>query len=224
MSLVSKRLDKEWRDIKSHSNGSETLQAEAVDLPYSSPLPESLALRFPTSEILLFPRSSTFLWTALINGPKDTPFESARWELAIHVPTGYPHSPPSVTFVTPIFHPNVDFKTGEICLDVLKTSWVASWTLEAVCRAVAVLLGAPQADSPLNCDAGIVLRSGDLRGYWAAAKMHALDYALLLPMPDDLLDDAEDGGVALATPAADGAGSEPATAAAAAPVATAPPQ
>lgn len=186
MSLATNRLTKEWRDIQRVSPASASLHALCQALPYSTPLPPALAARHPREGIMLFPRSaSLFSWTALVSGPHDTPFEAARWELAITVPPGYPHAPPAVAFVTPLYHPNVDLRTGEICLDVLKSSWVASWTLEAVCRAVGVLLGSPQADSPLNLEAGTVLRSGDVRGYWAMAKMFAIDYAILLPVPGD---------------------------------------
>ena len=49
------------------------------------------------------------------------------------------------------------FKTGELCLDILKpASWTPAWTLENVCVAVRLLLSSPEdgADSPLNCDCG----------------------------------------------------------------------
>ena len=56
--------------------------------------------------------------------------------------------------MTRIFHPNIHFKSGEVCLDILKTAWTPAWTIQSVCRAIIALLSNPEADSPLNCDAG----------------------------------------------------------------------
>jgi ubiquitin-protein ligase len=64
-----------------------------------------------------------FHWQAWIQGPPETPYAGAYFLLDIVVHPQYPLYPPSVKFVTRIFHPNVHFKTGEICLDLLKTEW-----------------------------------------------------------------------------------------------------
>ncbi|GMP94831.1 hypothetical protein CsSME_00044126 [Camellia sinensis var. sinensis] len=79
--------------------------------------------------------SNIFKWTALIKGPSETPFKGGVFQLAFSVPEQYPLQPPQVWFLTKIFHPNVHFKTGEICLDILKNAWSPAWTLQSVCRA-----------------------------------------------------------------------------------------
>eukprot|EP00002_Diphylleia_rotans_P019425 TRINITY_DN375_c0_g1_i3.p1 TRINITY_DN375_c0_g1~~TRINITY_DN375_c0_g1_i3.p1 ORF type:complete len:151 (-),score=19.32 TRINITY_DN375_c0_g1_i3:267-719(-) len=108
------------------------------------------------AEITLFPDAANiYRWTAFLKGPKGTPYEEGHFQLNITVPTTYPMAPPIVTFETKIFHPNVHFKKGEICLDILKTTWTPAWTLQSVCRAILALMSDPAADSPLNCDAGM---------------------------------------------------------------------
>lgn len=85
--------------------------------------------------------------------------------------------PPNVRYRTKVFHPNVHFKTGEICLDILKTAWSPAWTLASVCQAILALMSDPAPDSPLNCDAGNLLRNGDTRGFLSMAKMYTIEYA-----------------------------------------------
>ncbi|XP_010421434.1 PREDICTED: protein PEROXIN-4-like isoform X2 [Camelina sativa] len=123
--------------------------------------------------------TNIFKWTALIKGPSETPYEGGVFQLAFAVPEPYPLQPPQVRFLTKIFHPNVHFKTGEICLDILKNAWSPAWTLQSVCRAIIALMAHPEPDSPLNCDSGNLLRSGDVRGFNSMASM----YTRLAAMP-----------------------------------------
>lgn len=42
-----------------------------------------------------------------------------QYQLSLAFPHNYPCSPPTIKFVTPCFHPNVDLH-GNICLDILQ--------------------------------------------------------------------------------------------------------
>ena len=135
----------------------------------------------PEIHLELVDETDIFQWTARLLGPKDSPYEGGTFVLKLKCPDTYPHAPPKVTFVTHVFHPNVLFKTGEICLDILKpdgeNSWTPAWTLQSVCRAVAALLSHPEADSPLNCDCGTWARRQD------DSLPSAADRALPVPQP-----------------------------------------
>lgn len=87
-------------------------------------------------------------------------------------------NPPAVHFQTRIFHPNIHFDTGEVCLDVLKQEWNPQWTIESVIRAVGVMLLQPNADSPFNCDAGNLIRLGDKVGYDSLAQYYTKLYGI----------------------------------------------
>jgi peroxin-4 len=50
----------------------------------------------------------------------------------ITISNDYPVTPPSITFVSKVFHPNVNFGTGEICLDILKKEWSPAWSVEVI--------------------------------------------------------------------------------------------
>ena len=51
-------------------------------------------------------------WKAWIKGPSDTPYEGGVFQLDIRCGVDYPLAPPSMKFVTKVFHPNVHFRTG----------------------------------------------------------------------------------------------------------------
>ena len=63
-------------------------------------------------------------------------------------------------------------------LEVFKENWTPYWTLESIFRAICYLLTAPNPDSPLNCDAGNLIRKGDMQGYLAMAKMYTKEMAI----------------------------------------------
>ncbi|KAL7067157.1 ubiquitin-conjugating enzyme family protein [Cryptosporidium serpentis] len=136
------------------------------------------AQRCSDNDIKLGPRDDNLHeWIAKIIGPVGSPYENGIFELNFKIPPQYPLFPPSVIFVTPLFHPNVNFQTGELCLDVIKDNWSPAWTLQSVCRAITALLHDPNAESPLNCDAGNIIRSGDMKAFNNMAKMYVIDYA-----------------------------------------------
>ena len=118
-----------------------------------------------------------FAWTAVLAGPEGTPYAGGEFDLVLSIPDAYPMAPPSARFVTRIFHPPIHFKTGDVCMDVLKAAWSPAWTLAALCTALRSLLAHPAPDSPLNCDAGNLLRAGDERGFGAMARLYTVELA-----------------------------------------------
>ena len=59
--------------------------------------------------ISAFPEmENMFNWNATIDGPQDTVFEGHKYNLRLQFSGKYPIQAPTVTFTTPIFHPNVD--------------------------------------------------------------------------------------------------------------------
>ena len=144
-------------------------------------LKELLALSTePSQTIKLQPLDpgSMLVWTAILPGPKDTPYAGGWFKLLINIPQGYPIEPPNIKFVTKICHPNIHFKTGEICIDLLAARWTPAYTLLTACEAIGMLLVYPEPDSPLNCDAANILRAGDIRGFDSLVQMYIEMYAI----------------------------------------------
>lgn len=117
-------------------------------------------------------------WKAFLFGPPETPYEAGIFEVQITVGQDYPISPPKCVFSTMIFHPNVHDKTGEICVDILKSQWTPMWTLNSLCKAILSLMQDPNADSPLNCDAGNMIRNNDKEAFFDTAALYTATHAI----------------------------------------------
>lgn len=83
-----------------------------------------------------------FQWIATVHGPCDSVYEGLKYKLRLEFPAGYPYTAPTVKFVTPCFHPNVD-QHGNICLDILKEKWSALYEVRTILLSIQSLLGKP---------------------------------------------------------------------------------
>lgn len=118
--------------------------------------------------VYMEPREDLFRWEALIRGPSGTPYEGCNFQLQLTLSHEYPMAPPSVKFAPYAMpHANVDFHTGEICLDILtKEHWSPVWDLLHVVQAIGQLLGDPAPSSPLNVDIANILKAHDKSAYY----------------------------------------------------------
>jgi peroxin-4 len=139
----------------------------------------------PDPDIHLIPDADNILkWSALLRGPSDTPYEGGIFLLSVDCGSDYPLTPPSITFQTKTFHPNIHFRTGDVCLDILKKEWSPAWGIQAACRAILALLSDPDADSPLNCDAGNMIRGNDMLAYNSTARLYTVENAQFISWPE----------------------------------------
>jgi ubiquitin-conjugating enzyme E2 A len=91
-------------------------------------------------------------WKAIIDGPKDTPFEDGKFNLELKFNDDYPVKPPSVKFLTQMFHPNI-YRDGKICVDILQREWSPAQNIRTILISIRSLLIDPNPDSPANRDA-----------------------------------------------------------------------
>ncbi|GJP29259.1 hypothetical protein CLOM_g84 [Closterium sp. NIES-68] len=96
--------------------------------------------------------NNIMLWTAMIFGPDDTPWDGGTFKLTLQFSEDYPNKPPVVRFVTKMFHPNV-YADGSICLDILQNHWSPIYDVGAILTSIQSLLCDPNPNSPANSEA-----------------------------------------------------------------------
>lgn len=203
MNSTEKRLIKEYMNVQKElaKNGDSSLRKSGL--------------------LVLQPKSQSdmYEWQCTIQGPSDTPYENAAFDLSIKIPASYPLVPPLIKFVVlpderirelqaeakqkngdsekneveqddnilekrpairkcyKMPHPNVNFNSGEICLDILKKRWSPAWTLQSTILAIVVLLSNPEPSSPLNVDLANLLRCDDKVAYNTLIRFYIKEYS-----------------------------------------------
>jgi len=105
-----------------------------------------------------------FNWEIMIVGPPETLYEGGFFRADLKFPTDYPNSPPTMHFLTDIWHPNV-YPDGKVCISILhppgddefgyeKASerWSPIHTVETILVSVISMLSDPNDESPANLD------------------------------------------------------------------------
>uniref|UniRef100_G1P562 Ubiquitin conjugating enzyme E2 A n=10 Tax=Yangochiroptera TaxID=30560 RepID=G1P562_MYOLU len=96
--------------------------------------------------------NNIMVWNAVIFGPEGTPFEDGTFKLIIEFTEEYPNKPPTVRFVSKMFHPNV-YADGSICLDILQNRWSPTYDVSSILTSIQSLLDEPNPNSPANSQA-----------------------------------------------------------------------
>jgi len=111
-----------------------------------------------------------FEWEVAIFGPPGTLYEAGYFKAHMKFPDDYPYSPPSVRFLTKMWHPNV-YENGEVCISILhppvddpqsgelaSERWNPTQNVRTVLLSIISLLNEPNTFSPANVDASVMFR------------------------------------------------------------------
>lgn len=111
-----------------------------------------------------------FEWEVAIFGPPGTLYEGGYFKAMMKFPSDYPYNPPSVKFMTRMWHPNV-YENGEVCISILhppvddpqsgelpSERWNPTQNVRTILLSIISLLNEPNTFSPANVDASVMFR------------------------------------------------------------------
>ena len=105
---------------------------------------------------------------AMIVGPKDTPYENGLYFFDLEFPCDYPHSPPTLTYLTndsiTRFNPNL-YRSGKVCLSMLNTWRGEQWTSCQSITSILLTLTTIFNENPLLNEPGITHICSDIPIY-----------------------------------------------------------
>ncbi|KAK7512538.1 ubiquitin-conjugating enzyme/RWD-like protein [Phyllosticta citricarpa] len=92
------------------------------------------------------------VWEVLVDGPEQSAYAGGQFKLVITLPKEYPFKPPTLSFHTKIYHPNVsNDDKGLMCLGMLRPdAWKPPNKLSAVLDMVYNLLIEPDVSDPVE--------------------------------------------------------------------------
>ena len=120
--------------------------------------------------------SDLYNWQATLQGPQDSPYEGGIFELSYKFPDDYPTNKPKVTFLTRVYHPNIN-ANGSICIDILKDQWNPALTITKVLLSITSLLTDANPDDPLELEIAGIYKN-DRETYNKNAKEWTQKYAM----------------------------------------------
>lgn len=113
-----------------------------------------------------------------LKGPKESLYYNKKWKLLVEFNDNYPFRSPSIGFIDKIFHPNIDFLSGSICLDVLNHEWTPIYNLVTIFESLLPqLLLYPNPEDPLNIEASRLMKS-DIKLYNETVKINVDKFGL----------------------------------------------
>lgn len=151
-----------------------------------------------------------FEWEVAIFGPPGTLYEAGYFKAHMKFPHDYPYSPPTVRFLSKMWHPNV-YENGEVCISILhppvddpqsgelpSERWNPTQNVRTILLSIISLLNEPNTFSPANVDASVMYRK------WKDCKTKDKEYEnIIRKQVLATKADAEKDGVVVPTTLAD---------------------
>lgn len=120
--------------------------------------------------VKLMDDSDLFNWEVVIFGPPKTLYEGGYFKAKLTFPIEYPYSPPTMSFLSRMFHPNI-YMNGIVCISILHAPgedphseelpferWNPTQNVRTILLSVISLLTEPNINSAAHVDASVQYR------------------------------------------------------------------
>ena len=126
--------------------------------------------------IELFNKCDIFKWRITLIGAKDSPYEDGIFFLELLFPQDYPRNPPRISFLTPIYHPNVHAGDGFVCVNFTVHDWKATTSVREILTKLYSIFYIVNPDSPYSREQAIEYKE-NRELYYSKARYFTLKYA-----------------------------------------------
>ena len=106
-----------------------------------------------------------------------SPYHSGFFRMDINFPSNYPEKKPEVYFTTKLFHPNIKFDNGCVCITSLN-NWNKNRTMIEVLLSIYILLIKPNPNDPYNKEAADLYKN-NIKEFEKKANEFVRKYALI---------------------------------------------
>jgi ubiquitin-protein ligase len=120
--------------------------------------------------------TNILVWKFTLLGPHESPYEGGIYNGIIKFPENYPHKPPTIKFISKLFHPNV-YPDGKLCISILHEGadttnyeheserWRPVHNVHTIFISIISLLNDSNPDSAANIDAAKLFRENKKEYY-----------------------------------------------------------
>lgn len=147
-SIALKRLNNEFSTIQKALIGDSSTVAPAAKA-------NSPASDVPIAQIvhaIELVNQNIMEWIVTLNGPPGSAYESYLYKIKLTFSSSYPSASPSIVFISPIIHINIDSNDNKLCNEIVTNQWKPTLRIVNILAILYNVMENPITASPINSE------------------------------------------------------------------------